>query len=133
MTDEHNETPIPYPSVTSNLLYDPNTVHEYKRETVKDEIISALAEHGEFFEDCITTLTEEELNKTFYELEGPFPSGTQAPEDLPHYAWRCDDAYFTVWGPKYVYFPLTYDGGYDIGYAPRYPDDMEKTYTQGGG
>jgi hypothetical protein len=111
-----------------------NENNVYNTPTIKDEIIEVLAEHGEFFEDCITTLTDEELNKSIYSIEGEFPDSIQCQEDRPDYArHRSGDPWFTVWGPKYVYFPLTYDGGRWIGYAPRFPDDREKTYTQGGG
>jgi len=39
---------------------------------------------------------------------------------------------FTAWGPRYVYFPVCYDGAESVGFAPRNPCD-EATGHWGGG
>lgn len=81
----------------------------------KQMLQEKFEENKDNFSNMVTTLTEEELNMEFYAGHG----GTEG-------------VYFTAWGEKYVYFPVTYDGAEWVGSAPRNPCD-EKTEHQGGG
>lgn len=94
---------------------------EYWRNTLGDfttwrkEILSAMPEYGECFDDIISiTLSEEELDKEFY-------AGYGGSEGKP----------FTAWTRKMVYFPVVYDGAEWVGAVPRHPNGVA-TKHQGG-
>lgn len=72
----------------------------------KDVISEEMLEHGESFDDIVsTTLTDEDLGRRFL---------------MGH---RADDRLeFTVWTEKRVYFPLNYDGDVGCGSVSRIPD-----------
>lgn len=82
--------------------------------TWKELIQDALRETGERFEQLTSTLTS---NQWYDE----FDAGHGRPEGIP----------FTAWGPKYVYFPVVWDGKEWVGYAPRWVSDRP-TQHQGG-
>jgi hypothetical protein len=85
------------------------------RTTWKIEILEAMAEFGETFDDAEScTLSDKELTKEFYSDHG----GT---EGTP----------FTLWTEKRVYFPVVYDGAEWVGSVPRNPCD-EATKHLGG-
>ena len=69
---------------------------------------------GDDYSKMVTTLSEEELNREFYDGFG-----------------LIEGSEFTAWGEKYVYFPVVYDGAEKVGSAPRNPCD-EATGHVGG-
>lgn len=77
-------------------------------------IAYAVKENGDNIDELVCTLTEEELDVEFY-------TGYGTGEGKP----------FTAWTPKYVYFPVVYDGAEWVGSAPRNPCDIA-TQHQGG-
>lgn len=81
---------------------------EIKQETASwyTLLSEACQKTGENVDSLLTTLSDEELRKSFF-------SGHGTVEGLP----------FTAWGDKFVYFPLVYDGLEWVGYAPRNPCD----------
>jgi hypothetical protein len=72
-----------------------------------DMLKDAMGKDGEDFEEFVGTLDEEKMAK----LKTGFNSlGGGAP--------------FTVWGHKWVYFPLRDDRYAYVGHAPRFPCDI---------
>ena len=72
--------------------------------TWKKELERAFEETGEGINQITTTLTKEELTESFDKNWG-----------------SVNGKPFTAWGPRYVYFPIKYDGYESVGWAPRNP------------
>ena len=60
------------------------------------------------------TLTEDELNKEFYDSYG-----------------LSEGEAFTAWSEEYVYFPVVYDGKEWVGRVPRNPCDKPSEHFGG--
>jgi len=82
--------------------------------TWREKLKETSARMDEAFHDLKIAIEEGELDRIF-------DDGFGGSEGAP----------FTAWGPKYVYFPLTYDGSESVGVAPRNPCDIELRH-QGG-
>jgi len=83
--------------------------------TWRQEILQQMEKDGEHPISLICTLTDAQLDTKF-------DSGYGGVNGLP----------FTAWGERWVYFPLSYDGGEWVGHAPRNPCDIAMEH-QGGG
>ena len=70
----------------------------------KELLLDAFKETGDTLDAIETTLSEEEMERTF-------SSGFGGSEGLP----------FTAWSDGYVYFPVVYDGAEWVGFVPRNP------------
>lgn len=80
------------------------------------EMLEAEAEKREEGFDSLVIAIEDGA------LDREFDDGFGGTEGVP----------FTAWGPKFVYFPVCYDGAEWVGSVPRNPSD-EKTEHLGGG
>ena len=69
-----------------------------------DLLSEACQKTKEDVDSLVTTLSDEELHRTFF-------CGYGTVEGVP----------FTAWGSMFVYFPVVYDGSEWVGYAPRNP------------
>ena len=81
----------------------------------RKEFREAFKETGDGFDDIVTTMSDEDMDKEF-------DAGYGGEEGCP----------FTAWSDNWVYFPVCYDGSEWVGYVRRNPCD-EKTGHWGGG
>lgn len=72
--------------------------------TWRHKLKDAFERTGDDFNKIETTLSDGEMDVQF-------DDGYGSDEGMS----------FTVWGEKYVYFPLEYDGSEYVGWAPRNP------------